>query len=332
MPSLVIGGTGFIGSWITRELLAKGETVFATCRRGLPRDAELAALPVKWVAADVLDPPSIRYAMENCEYVYDASGAISMGSQQKNSVYETNYVGAMNVLKAAKDMRIKRLTRIGSIFGLGSTKKDLIPVNESAEFNLKHFHIPYFRAKRDIELAIPQFLDEGLNVVSVFPGFCSGPNDAHISSSQFIVAALQNKIPGYFKGGICQIDVRDAAEGMIQAMYHGKTGEKYLVTGYNITYKEIMQTLAKVTGRRLSQTQLPLGMVELFCRSFDFIGSPYFNTGMALILQRTWWYDDTKAKLEFGAVYRSLESSYTDAIRWFLHNKYLTPAQAGKIV
>ncbi|HKD75270.1 MAG TPA: NAD-dependent epimerase/dehydratase family protein, partial [Ktedonobacterales bacterium] len=223
MTTLVIGGTGFIGSALVRELALLGEPVRATCRRGEPRDPDLAMLPVRWVAADLLDLPSLRYALEGCDSIYYCAGITSTRPSDAKLAFEINHQGLLNFLEVARAAQVERVVYVGSVFGLGVGAKGQPPANENVIYNLDHLRAPVFRSMRAAELAMQDAIEKGLYAVAVYPGFCVGPGDQRRSSSRHLIAYLRWRLPVTIPGGICQIDVRDAAHGLVLAMQHGRS-------------------------------------------------------------------------------------------------------------
>jgi dihydroflavonol-4-reductase len=317
MTTLVIGGAGFIGSALVRELALLGEPVRATCRRGEPRDPDLATLPVQWVAADLLDPPSLRYALEGCDSIYYCAGFTSTRRSDAKQVFEINHQGLLNFLAVARAAQVDRIVYVGSVFGLGVSAKDQPPADERVSYNLEQLHAPFFRAQREAELAVQNAIEMGLYAVCVYPGFCIGPGDQRRSSSRHLIAYLRWRLPITIPGGICHIDVRDAAHGLVLAMQHGRSGERYLIPGHNVTYYELFTQLAHAAHRRPPVMQIPVMPVRLAARVAEGASlHPLIDSPIAEILPYTWWYDDTKMRNELGLVYRPLESSLQDTLAW----------------
>jgi dihydroflavonol-4-reductase len=330
MAVLVTGATGFIGSAVLREVAASGERVRALSRKGEPEDPELLVPGVDWVAGDLLDRVSIRYALEGCDRVYHIGGHIGTHPSERELVRAVNFEGAVNLFDLALEHGVRRVVYTGSIFALGVGRNGADPVDETVPYNLQRLRSPYVRAKREAELAAQDYIGRGLDIVTVYPGFCAGPGDRHMTSSRLLVAYLRRQLPGYLPGGLCQIDVRDAAHAHVLAMHYGRSGERYLVPGHNVTHRAVFKLLARLTGRTPSGLRLPLaplglagGVMELVSRR------PLLDRGVAQLLHHVWWYNDLHAKRDLGIDYRPLEETFADAISWFVAHGIVTPRQAG---
>jgi dihydroflavonol-4-reductase len=331
MTTLIIGSTGFIGGTITQELLLTGVPVRAMYRKFIPPD--LVDLPVEWFAADVQDPISLQYAMEGCDSIYLCTGYQSTNPDESQRVRMVNHEGTINVIEVARKMGIRRIVYTGSVVGLGVNPKAGELANEDVSFNLGRLKSIYAQSKREAELAVEQYVADGMDIVRVYPGFCVGPGDRHLKSSGLILAYLRRLLPGYLSGRICQVDVRDAAHAHILAMNQGKKGARYLIPGHNVTYENIVKTLARVTGRRAPSIRVPHTALSVTGIALERLAKrPLIDSIFAEMLRYTWWYDGSKASLELGIEYRPLENSYYDAIAWFYSQNIISRSQAGKVL
>ncbi len=330
MTTLVTGGTGFIGGAVARELAGMGEAVRVLARKGEPEDPAQQIPGVEWVAGDLLDRVSVRYAVEGCDRVYHIAGHVSTHPSENAVVRAVNVEGTVNLFEEALAQRVRRVVYTGSIFALGVGADSAAPVDESVAYNLGNLRATYFRAKREAELVVPDYGMRGLDIVTVYPGFCAGPGDRHLTSSRLLVAYLRRQLPAYLPGGLCQVDVRDAAHAHVLAMTRGKVGERYLATGHNVTYRGIFQRLAHITGRTPPTLRLPIAPLGLAGAALERLSAkPLLDSGVVQLLHHTWWYNDFKARRDLGIEYRPLEDTYADAVAWFLQHGVITAKQAG---
>lgn len=330
MTTLITGGTGFIGSAVTRELAGLGEDVRVLSRKGEPADPEMQIPGVTWIAGDLLDPVSLRYALEGCDRVYHIAGLLSTHPRQRQLVRDINYEGTMNLFAAALQQGVQRVVYTGSFFALGVGHKGTPPVDETIAYNLKQMRLPLAQAKREAELAAQQCIADGLDIVTVYPGVCAGPGDRNLTSSRLLVAYLRHQLPGYLPGGLCQIDVRDAAHAHVLAMRHGQPGQRYLVPGHNVTYRAMLKLLARTTGRTPPSLRLPLAPLTLMGWLLErTVRNPLLDAGVAQLLSHEWWYNDLKAKRDLGIEYRPLADTYADAVAWFVAHGMVPPQPAA---
>lgn len=321
MGTLVTGATGFIGSNLVRALVARGEDVAITVRKS-SSDVNLEGLDVRRVECDLTDPAQCRRALDGIDRVYHLAGFISMREQDRQRVHDINHTGTVNLFRASADAGVGRVLFLASIFALGAGDGDA-PADEEVEYNLDWYPVHYFHAKRLAELEARRMAEQGFPIVFVYPTFCFGPGDVYVSSSEPIVEFLRGRVPGYVDSGIDAMDVRDAAEGLILGMEKGKLGERYLVTGHPVTFKELFERLAAITGRPAPKMRLPKWALVPMARAAErWMKRPPLTVQTALLMKRSWYYDGEKARRELGFRNRPLDETLRDAVEWFRAHSY----------
>lgn len=320
MKVLVTGGTGFIGRNLINTLLKKGYKV-----RALVRTPGKIKWPgeVEEVKGDVLIYETLPPAMEGVDGIFHLAGVISTRKKDEKFMYEINYIGSKNVFEASYQAGIKKFLYLASIFALGTGTKEK-PADENVEYNLGHLKIPYFRAKRAAEMESLRYLEKGLPIIYVYPTFCLGPGDEYISSSRLVVDFLKGKIPVVPPGGFNAIDVRDTASGLILGYEKGKIGEKYLIGGTNISYRDFLKKMSEITGKKAPSISLPPWLVKITGILLDpIMKNPPVDYGTGLMAGYYWYYDDSKARRELGHTSRPLKETLKDAIDWFIRKGYI---------
>ncbi len=317
--TLVTGATGFIGSHLAGQLLDRGRRVRVLVRSpgnlarvGLEGRAELEV-----EHGDLLDPRSVARALDGVRTVYHVAGFVSTSPRDREKVHALNYDITYNLFEAARQSEVEKVVYLASIFALGGGQGKR-PVDETTPYDLGDLEVEYVRAKRRAELYAWQKRDEGLPIVFVYPCFCYGPGDVYRSSSKMIELHLRRILPAVFPGGQNAMDVRDAARGLIRGMEKGTPGERYLIGGANLTYAELGRALAEVTGYAAPRLPLPPRAVLAIGRVAEkLLSEPPLDEQTALLANRFWFYDDTKARRELGHTSRPIAQSLRDAVIWF---------------
>ena len=159
---LVTGGTGFLGSYIIKQLVEKGYTV-----RAIRRSAKLPFwIPdaifnkVEWVEGDVLDIVALEDAMEGVDTVIHSAAIVSFAKKDRKEMYKVNVDGTANVVNVALEKNVRRLVHISSVAALGRTANGG-HVNEEKKWEESKVNTHYAISKFKAELQTWRGLNEG---------------------------------------------------------------------------------------------------------------------------------------------------------------------------
>jgi dihydroflavonol-4-reductase len=325
--NLVTGGTGFVGAHVVRALLARGEMVRCLVRAG--RDpANLAGLPVETVEGDLLDLRSIERAVAGSERVYHVAADYRLWTRNPEELYRTNAGGTGNVLAAAAEAGVSRVVYTSSVGALGLTG-DGSPADETTPVSRDAIVGHYKKSKYDAERIAESWAAKGLPVVIVNPSTPVGELDVKPTpTGKLIVDFLNRRLPAYVDTGLNLIDVRDVAEGHLLAAEKGRPGERYILGNRNMTLKEILDTLARLTGLPAPRLRLPHA-VPLAVAAVDTFLSPLVGREPTVPLESVrmskhrMFFAAAKAIRELGLPQGPVEEALGRACAWFRENGYV---------
>lgn len=109
------------------------------------------------------------------------------------------------------------------------------------------------------------------HIVIVNPGFMLGAYDVKPSSGKLLLAAYRKPLMICPKGGKSFIHVCDVAEAVVHAIVHGANGERYLLTGENLSLKELYLLQAATMGYRQKIVSLPNWLALCVARIGDLL-------------------------------------------------------------
>lgn len=309
MGTLITGATGFIGSMLTKQLVAHNTDVRIFRRPTSSLDLlGPRARAVDHATGDLADARSLYRAMENVQRVYHVAAALGPGNDRA-TLHRVNVQGTANVVNAALEANIERLVFTSSIAALGRPVDDQQPIDETAPRPRSNERSAYACSKYNAELEVQRGIAEGLDAIIVNPALVFGvgrPGD----NTRRIVDAVRNRwLPGVPSGGTCVVDVEDVAEGHRRAMAHGTSGERYILGSENLPWRTIVETLADAFGVDPPRYTLPDGLVRtvgLLSEAVAFVTrtAPWLPRSTARSLTSFQRYDPTKATEELDCSFR----------------------------
>jgi nucleoside-diphosphate-sugar epimerase len=260
MKYFVTGATGFVGSHVTRQLVAAGHQVVAVVRS--PEKAKDLAVPgVTLHQGDVTDKESMRAPMLGVDGVFHIAGWYKLGVRDKSPGAQINILGTRNVLELMKELGVAKGVYTSTLAINSDTHGKI--VDENYEYRGPHIS-EYDRTKwaAHYEVAAPM-MAAGLPLVIVMPGLIYGPGDTSSVRTTFI-QYLQRKLPVIPSGTAYSWGhVDDIARAHILGMEQGRTGEHYIIAGPSHSLVEAIELAQCITGvpapRRVSPGLLKAG-------------------------------------------------------------------------
>jgi farnesol dehydrogenase len=330
----VAGATGFIGTTLTRQLLADGWRVRGMSRSkpklppGYEGDVhELWEHPnFEHVPGDVNDFDSIVRGMTGCKYVFSLAGYAKNYARDPNVFFKVNVDGVQNVLNAAKKLDVERVVLTSTIVTLGPTPKGRL-CDETLERITDVCYTEYEESKTEGEKAALQMAKKtGLPLVIVNPTRVYGPGQ--LSEGNAMAGLIRDYRRGLSPflinfgvnyGNYGYVD--DIARGHILAMEKGRVGERYILGGDVASLLELYQTIDRVDGKKHFKLPLykcaPLVVghaLKLWAGLTGFY--PRITPGWVKTFLVDWKYTCEKAKKELGYEPIPLEEGIRRTCEW----------------
>lgn len=327
---LVTGGTGFLGSYIIRDLVNKGYTVRAIRRSTkLPGWIDPAIMNrVEWIEGDVLDVVALEEAMEDIDTIIHSAAVVSFLKKDRRDMYQVNVEGTANVVNMALEKNVRRLVHISSVAALGRTANGG-HVNEEKKWEESKVNTHYAISKFKAELHVWRGLSEGLDAVIINPSTILGYGDWH-SSSCAIFKQVYNGFGWYTPGINGFVDVEDVARAALLLMESDITGERYIVNGDTWSFKKLQDTIAfyfEKKGPVRKTTPFLLGLAWRIekIKSFFTGKKPLLTKESARVAQSQTWFSNEKIlKAMPGFSFTPLEQTIKKACNLY------TEAAAGQ--
>src|SRR5438132_8175593 len=301
-PSLVTGANGHVGNNLCRQLVARNERVRALIRASAD-PAPLAGLDVDVVRGDIMDATSVAAALDGWGEVYpEAAGFLMWSRDPGRDIIRPSVEGTRIVLEAAARAGVDKVVYTSSSGTIGHAGSPDALFDETRANTEPHTH--YLRGKIAAEReAFAIAARTGLAMTSIHPGLILGPRFWKPSESVAQIVQFVNQgAPVYFDGGFSVVDVEDVARGAMLAMEKGRSGERYILAGDNITVKNLFDMLAELTGLRAPSVKLPVPVLRVLAGVMEGVSK---LTGRRPMIDRSqvdefagkWaYFDSSKAK------------------------------------
>lgn len=253
---LVTGGTGFLGSELTRQLIAQGKKVRLLYRSEDRRlQVGLSGDQVEWAEGDILDICSLDKAMEGVQEVYHCAAFIGYEWGSYRKLMQVNVTGTANIVNAMLHAGARKLIFAGSVTALGGKPGEMI--QEDTKWENSTYTTRYALSKLLAEREVFRGKEEGLEVVVVEPGVIVGPGFWEETVMGTIFRSIDKGFPFYMSGSKGYVDVRDVASVMIRLMNSDISGERFLLVADNLGYKDLFAQIATALNKKVPSVYLP---------------------------------------------------------------------------
>jgi len=335
---LVTGASGFIGSAVTRALLARGVQVVALLEPGGDH-ANLTGLDLERLEVDLRDAEGVERAVKNCRAVFHIAALYRFWARRRRQFYDVNVGGTRNVMDAAQRAGTERLVYTSTVgtLGLGGATHGL-PSDETSYAEIDHLFGSYKQSKYVAEHEVLRAAAEGLPVSLVLPTFPVGPGDrGPTPTGQLVLDYLNGRVPGYVDTVLNVAHVDDVALGQILALERGAVGRSYILGGENYTLERLLGTLATVTGLPAARLRVPRVLALGVARVSEFVEGSLLHRHPSVPLEAARMsttrmaFDDGRARRELGYAPRAAAAALADSAHWFVGQGRVVPARMDRI-
>lgn len=333
---LVTGGTGLVGGHLLCKLTQQEESIRASFRsekkKLLTRKLfdfyfnDKAALyfgKIEWIKADIRSLIDLNALFEGVCYVYHCAALVSFHKIDFYTCLEINRQGTANIVNMCLDFKVKKLCYVSSTAALGSNSKSM--TNELVKWRPGKDVSGYSVSKYSAEKEVWRGVEEGLSVVIINPCIIIGPglwNEGSLS----LFRTSSRGILFYPSGANALVDVRDLVSNMLFLMHSDIVNRKFLCTGHNLSYKELLNALALQFKKQAPLVMVPK-LIALIFASFSEVISLLLRKRRGLTLESVYSayknisYDSSLLIGETGLAFTPLSESLAHAIKGRIDQK-----------
>lgn len=326
---IVTGANGFLGNNIIRKLIKNGEKEIRALVMPGDKVNALQGLDCKIYNGDVTKKETLNTIFDVSEdaelYVIHCAAIVYIKSKYNPQVYNVNVNGTKNIIEKVLEKNAK-LVYISSVHAITEKPNNEV-MTEIDKFEPEKVKGQYAKTKAEIANYVLQMVREkNLNACIIHPSGIIGPNDfGNSHTTQMIVDFAKGKLKLYVKGGYDFVDVRDVADGIINACYKGKKGECYILSNRYVEIKELLDLISDSIKIKRKKSIFPMFLAKLTAPLSEIYYSilkqtPLYTRYSLYTLNSNSNFSNEKAKRELGFTNRELQETIKDTVEWLKKN------------
>jgi dihydroflavonol-4-reductase len=336
LKAFVTGATGFLGSHVARVLAERGAQLRLLVRPtsdlrnldGLDADG----LNADRVIGDLRDAASISKALSGCDVVFHVAADYRLWVLNPDEMYRSNVEGTRGLLEAARKQGVRRIVYTSSVATIGFHRGsgNGTVADEVSPVGLADMIGHYKRSKFMAEQVAVDAAKSGLDVVIVNPSTPIGERDIKPTpTGRIVVDFLKRKFPAYVETGLNLVDATECARGHVQALEKGRSGDRYILGGENLTLKQILDKLAAITGLKSPTVKLPYvfalatGVVDEMVTGRLLGREPRATIDAVRMGRKAMFVSSAKAEKELGWRLVPVDAALRRSVDWFRGNGYV---------
>jgi dihydroflavonol-4-reductase len=353
LKAFVTGATGFLGSHVARVLAEQGAGLRLLVRPTSDL-RNIDGLKADRVEGDLRDAASIEKALSGCDVVFHVAADYRLWVRDPNEMYRSNVEGTRSLLEAARKQRVRRVVYTSSVATMGFTSNHAaaelrsagrpgaaVPTqawaahtsalaDENSPVSLADMIGHYKRSKFMAEQVAFEAAKSGVDVVIVNPTTPIGERDIKPTpTGRIVVDFLKRKFPAYVETGLNLVDATECARGHVQALEKGRSGERYILGGENLTLKQILDRLAAITGLPSPTLKLPYifalaaGVADEMVTGRVLGREPRVTIDAVRMGRKMMFVSSAKAERELGWRTVPVDGALRRSVEWFRANGYV---------
>ena len=328
MLAFVTGATGFLGSHVARILADQGANLRLLVRP-TSNLKNLQGLNAETATGDLRDRGSLEKAISGCDVVFHVAADYRLWVRDPGEMYRSNVDGTRAILEAARKNNVRRVVYTSSVATIGF-RQDGQPADEDSPVSLADMIGHYKRSKFMAEQVAIEAGRSGMPVVTVNPTTPIGEQDVKPTpTGRIVLDFLKRKFPAYVETGLNLVDVRECARGHVAALEKGKSGERYILGGEDLTLKQILDRLGAITGLPSPKVKLPYffafaaGVVDEAITGRILRREPRATVDTVRMGKKKMFASSAKAERDLGWKIVPIDDALRRAVNWFRSNGYV---------
>jgi dihydroflavonol-4-reductase len=315
---LITGGTGFLGAHLVPRLVAAGHEVRLI---GRSKPAGPGFDKVEYVRGDLKDREAVRRALQGVQAVYHLAGLVSFQDKDARRMYELHVDATRELLRDVREAGVQRVILASTSGAIAVSREERVGTEEDGYPLEVVGRWPYYLSKiYEEKLALEYCRKHSIPLVVLNPSLLMGPGDERLSSTWTVMKFLQGEIPAMPGGGMCFVDVRDAADAFVNALTRGEVYGRHLM-GVNLHMHDFFHRLERLSGVPAPRLRLPSRVNVLGAKVLEQVAKwrgtkPTLDPQEVDIGEHWFWLDASKAERELGFQARDIHETLSETVRY----------------
>jgi len=258
--------------------------------------------------------------MDDVDAVFHVAALVDSWIRRPQEFLRVNVEGTRHVIDEALRAAVPRFLFTSSMSGIGVTPGAVMREDSPPG----RVFGPYEASKADAERLVAQAVRErGLPAITLIPSIVLGPGDTR-NTGKFLLSFVNGELPGMFaeETVLPVVDVDDVARAHLAAYLHGRVGERYIISGENATWGELLRIASAASGTPIPSRHIGGRALWLASRAGEIAARvtrspPRLPAWLADLFLTGASMDNTKSIRDLGMTYRPIAGSIGLAIDRF---------------
>ena len=333
MKIFITGATGFVGAHVAQLAATQGAELRLLARASsdtsrLPKGADV-------VVGDLRAPEEFAAALAGCDALIHVAADYRLWVPDPAEMYKANVEGTRTLLRLAREAGVRRVVYTSSVATMGF-KMDGTVVDEETPVGEADMIGHYKRSKWMAEQVALEAGRAGQEVIVLNPMTPVGALDTKPTpTGRIVVDFLNGNFPAYVETGLNLVDVNEIARMHLVALERGRVGERYILGGENLTLKQILDRLGKLSGLPSPKMKVPHALAMAFAYFDETVTGkwrgkePRATVEAVRMGKKMMFASSAKAERELGLKVGSVEGALMSACAWFYKNGYVDKARVS---
>ena len=322
MKALVTGASGFLGNALCKALHKEKWQVHALLRPTSDR-SDLNNLDLHFHTGDVTDLPSFQQAAQGVDIVFHLAGLVAHSVKNLKAMQKVNVDGTAHAIEVCR-LSGARLIHVSSVVAVGASSKPVV-LNEQSPYDPNLSRIGYFSTKKQAEVLVQKACEKGdISAVILNPSTIYGVGDMKKASRKVQAKVAKGRFPFYTSGGVSVVDLGSVVSACVRAVEKGRKGERYILSGENISIKQLFSLIAGAAEVKAPFIHLnnfllyPLAEIGTLLQSLGF--SFPVTRESARLASLYHWFDHSKAREELDFKPLPAKRAIENSIKWYIES------------